>query len=202
MKTISTIVLLLFLCINLYGQTRYGIKGGVNLNQMKFYWENAPQGFNKTKALTAYGFNAGFFVVMPIESGFSVRTELEFTQKGTNTDFDQDQTLHINYLQLPVSLSYTFLKKLSVEAGPAAALYLSATKGIDVYNKSLEISVLGGLRYEISERVGIQVRYFHGLTNISTVGTLTVEDENGNPREMNHVAKTRTVSIALSYYLK
>jgi len=81
-------------------------------------------GFNKI------GFLAGGFVHLELSPQSSFQLEMEYIQKGsrkpsyTEQGGEHSYLLRLHYLEIPILYQFTFLKRFSVEAGPAADVLL------------------------------------------------------------------------------
>ena len=76
------------------------------------------------------GLLAGGLVSLRVSPHSSFQMELSYIQKGSKgTDtinFSSDFLMRFGYLEVPLLYQYTFLKRLSVEAGPAMDVLLSS----------------------------------------------------------------------------
>jgi len=79
---------------------------------------------------TKFGYLAGGFVSLKLSPHSSFQFEMEYIQKGSrhNTDqeniSDQSYLLRLHYLELPLLYQFTFARRFAVEAGPAADVLL------------------------------------------------------------------------------
>jgi hypothetical protein len=83
-----------------------------------------------------YGFTIGVYKSIPLGAGFAVRPELMYTQKGGALSFDEmiedetstevDLNFNVDYLEVPVALTYTIPTQSRylpmLYAGPYASL--------------------------------------------------------------------------------
>lgn len=103
----------------------YGFKAGVNAANL--YIDDY------VKEKIKIGFQGGIMVGFPLGKGrFSVSPELLFTSKGSKSVYDHEffgkgsVKFGLGYLELPVSVGYTFAQYFTVQAGPYAAFLLSS----------------------------------------------------------------------------
>jgi len=111
-----------------------GILAGGLISQVDGdYWA----GYNKV------GYLAGAFVSLEFSPHSSLQLEMEYIQKGSKMpsyyeEFDyHSYLLRLHYLEIPLMYQFTFLKRFSVEAGPAADILLGYNEerdGQDVDN--------------------------------------------------------------------
>ncbi len=204
-KTILT-VFLIFPFTLAMSQVSFGVKGGMNLNHLVI--TNLPDQVEyDTKALLSY--HAGVFSNIKLSDKFSVIPELQFIQKGykmiDNYATPSYEANHkINYLELPLMISYTPVKLLSIELGPTAGLSMGTKVVSDAGSNSIndlyedfEFGLTGGLRFNLNEKFSITGRYYYGLSTI--METFFTEDGiTGETSKMyNH-----NVQCALYYVLK
>ncbi len=130
----QTRFLILFTCLFLLPASLFpqqfdgGILAGGTLSQVD---GDDWAGFNKV------GFLAGAFVSLEFSPHSSLQMEMEYIQKGSRKpDLYQENDLHIyllrlHYLEIPLLYQFTFLKRIQVEAGPAADVLLGYQEQID-----------------------------------------------------------------------
>jgi hypothetical protein len=105
---IRTIVLsFLFLTgisITTYSQTSFGLRGGVNFQNLN----GKDAGGDKLENKLKVGFNAGVTVDVPVASpDYFVQTGLLFSTKGAKIEgFGNDAKVNLSYLEVPVTFLY------------------------------------------------------------------------------------------------
>ncbi len=177
--TNALIMVLIFICsLNSYGQTSFGIKGGVNYNDIVI--ENAP-----FLPISLYrpniGFHVGVFTRIRIANLY-VNPELLFVQRGCNSSpflFGSiqpatDTRINLNYIELPLLVTLFRFKLISLEAGPNTSVKLSAKeisdngkKDVsDRFNKPFDFGISGGIKAIIGQKISIAGRYYHGLGTV------------------------------------
>lgn len=118
---------------------RYGITAGVDLTTMgksAYYTQSFDFKWR-------YGFQAGVYADLPLNSRFSITPQILYTQKGGKVDMGVGEPQQIipgpgvdyseryagstrmNYIDVPVLFTYKPLSKLSVFAGPQVSFLLS-----------------------------------------------------------------------------
>lgn len=157
-----------------YGQGFHlGIKGGANLNKID------GKAF---KEEFSYGYNAGLFAEIGFSQKWGIQPELLWNQSATRTSTEfrelyndgigELKDVKLNYLSIPLLLSYTPAKLLSFQAGPQFGMLINTnedllTNGRNAF-KSGEFSLLGGLQLNLgSARIG--GRYVIGLTDLNDI---------------------------------
>ena len=122
-------------------------------------------GFNKT------GFVAGGIVSTSLGKNFDVAMEIMYIQKGSRKKArpdDNDYTsylMKLNYAEIPLLVSYTYLKRIKIEAGPSFGKLLSSYEEDEQGElparmpfKEFEFSINGGLSYRIYKGLYIHSR--------------------------------------------
>lgn len=171
---ITLFLLSVFFAAAGYGQGFHlGIKGGANLNKIDG---------KSFKEEFSYGYNAGLFSEIGLGQKWGLQPELLWNQSATriSTEFRQIyddgigelKDVKLNYLSIPLLLSYTPAKLLSFQAGPQFGILLNTnedllTNGRNAF-KSGEFSLLGGLQLNLgSAKIG--GRYMIGLTDLNDI---------------------------------
>ena len=152
-----------------------GLKAGVNLAQITGRSFNG--GFQT-------GFSGGAFAELKINSKWDVQPEVLYAQTQvttsnefyytSNPQFDgiPNRTISLNYINVPILISYKLIPVLSIQAGPSFGFLMSTSENIMTNNqdafKTTDFSVVGGAQVNLS-RVKLGARYSYGLTDISKV---------------------------------
>jgi hypothetical protein len=156
------LVATLFLTYSAFSQVGLGIKGGVN-------FANA----NVDNADSRTGYHAGIFVPIRFAGGIGIQPEALYSSQGTDIqDFGEYE---FNYINIPVLLTYSFLKVLEVQAGPQFGILMnSELEGVDIKDatKSSDISIAVGAEVNLPFGLTGGLRYNIGITDL-------VDDPNG-----------------------
>ncbi|HRI21059.1 MAG TPA: porin family protein [Panacibacter sp.] len=132
------------------------------------------------------GIQAGASFQAGITPGFSLVSELYFMRKGgklkTNNPLTTvESSLHLNTIELPVLARFHF-GKFYMNAGPSIAYNLSGNRKIEEVSTKLSfinstegfkrfdagVQMGGGIEFPFKQkRIGLDIRYSYGLTNIS-----------------------------------
>jgi hypothetical protein len=149
-----------------------------------------------------YGFTIGVYKSIPLGAGFAVRPELMYTRKGGALSFDEmiedetstevDLNFNVDYLEVPVALTYTIPTQSRylpmLYAGPYASLATRRNISFDADGVSLSVegdeffkrldygAVFGAdLGFRMKRRIAtVGLRYDLGLADIAKDG---VSDE-------------------------
>ncbi|MFI5153725.1 MAG: porin family protein [Chitinophagales bacterium] len=168
-----SLLLGIFSVIMVHGQGFHiGAKGGVNMNKI------AGRSFTDE---FDYGYSLGGFVDLDFSKKWGLQPELMWSQSKTKTATNINDIypegitstdVTLNYLTIPVLLTYKPIPLLSLQAGPQFGILLSQTQNF-VYNvqdafKKGDFSMLFGAQLNLGAfKAG--ARYFIGLNNLNDI---------------------------------
>ena len=189
-KRITLLVAIVALSTAIFGQTTFGVKGGLNISNFKISGGGASI---DSKMLV--GFQIGAFANMGINDQLSFQPELLFAQYGCNFDKDfSDKPLKQNFITVPLMVKYS-LGAINLQAGPQLGFLLSAkvdgndvTGSSDLNMKKLDMGLALGLGYELENGLGFEGRYYIGLAN--------------QTKESDVTMKNSAIQVALTYRFK
>lgn len=160
-----------------------GIKGGANINKIE------GKAFNEE---FRHGYNGGAFAEINFSKKWGIQPELIWNQSQTvvsqrfkdlyDEGLSELKGVKLDYLSIPLLLSYTPAKFISFQAGPQFGILVNRNdnllqNGKEAF-KSGDFSLLGGVQVNIG---GIKVggRYSLGLSNISEIKDVDKWRNNG-----------------------
>jgi len=149
-----------------------GLKIGTNISQIT--GRSFDQGFQ-------WGFSAGAFAELNFTSKWGIQPELLFNQTQTQTAsnfndvYDQginSRNVSLNYLSIPILLSYKIIPLLSIQLGPQFGILMNTsqnitTNGINAF-KNGDFSMVGGAQLNLG-MLNFGARYIYGFTNLNDV---------------------------------
>ncbi len=152
--------------LNDFYQVRAGITGGVNI-------ANAVDAYNTNYSTAAIaGFNAGFFLDVPIAFPFSFEPEVLYSQKGYAVSTpDGNFTQRSNYIDVPLLAKFKMGPNFNFLIGPQICFPVSTTNtydnGFNVtneqnYNTTGTGTILDGVvgvSFDLSHNVELRARY-------------------------------------------
>ena len=165
------VVAVLLLAQASFAQFSIGVKGGVNLTKI-----DGKSFRDEFKT----GYHLGGFANIPIGGGLGIQPEVLFNQYKTRTAdnlsgavqpaLDGNTDIKLNYLTIPVLLTYRLAGPLTLQAGPQFGVLLDQSKnlvqnGQDAFKKG-DFSMLGGVQLNLL-KLKLTGRYFVGLNNIN-----------------------------------
>lgn len=146
-----------------------GVKAGANLLKIdnKSFADEFKFGYN-LGAFTEIDFNKKFGIQPELlwsQSSYRTATNIEQIIPGTKADVD----VKLNYLQIPLLLTYRPVKILSLQAGPQFGILINEDKsllqnGKDAFKKG-DFSMLAGAQVNLGP-LKAGARYAIGLTDI------------------------------------
>lgn len=138
-------------------QVRVGVKAGAASTSLQLSQNN------KSK----FGMYAGVAAGIKLQKGFSLQTELYYSQQG-------NKYYRLHYINLPVLVQYDLPKGFYVETGIQGGLLTrSKYKGpggaevVKITFKPADISIPFGLGFKMKKGLGVNLRYNRGLTNVN-----------------------------------
>ena len=181
-----------------------GIKAGINVAQL--FAE--AQGESETTDMVV-GFQLGGYLNHSFSEKIVFQPELIFSRVGgKDSEYDPDLQDEIgvqfkfDYLAIPLNIKFKINDNFGILAGPQVGYLAGAKTKIDLFGTSVTVDVkdqfkaldLGanlGLSYTIN-KIGIDLRYFLGFSNIADIDDPDVSDA---------TIKNRTFSLTVNYQL-
>jgi long-subunit fatty acid transport protein len=189
--TLTGISILLLISITSHAQQEYfeyGFKGGLNLSNVTGDGEEVS-GYD-----TRTSMNIGMYGLYKILPKLGLQAELLYSEQGFSERFDSEiinideikSLTRMQYINVPVIVSYNLIEQLWIEGGVQVGYLVNAeeereerfindsnqliseTETIDQTStyESLELGLLGGLRYKLSQNFMIQARYQKSINDI------------------------------------
>lgn len=170
-KSLVILLVAVILSATSFAQFRIGPKLGANIGKIE------GSGFNEQFKL---GYHLGVFAEIPLGKKFGIQPEILWNQINSDTasgfrsiysNLDENvRNPQLNYLSIPLLLSYKPSKFLSLQAGPQYGILLNRNRtfidnGREAF-KSGDFSMLLGAQLNILS-VRVYGRYMIGLNNIN-----------------------------------
>ena len=136
-------------------------------------------GFNKA------GVIVGASVFLPVKSNLGVEMEIQFIQKGSRKPADSESNdlsyyrMHLNYVEVPFLLHYSYSKRFHFNAGFSIAQLLSSKEedeGGEIPEsqtlpfEKTEFAVCGGMYYGFNEKFFLDLRLSNSILPIRKIG--------------------------------
>ena len=170
-KILACLVAALTITTVSFAQFHVGAKAGVNMT--KIDGQSFSESFD-------YGYHLGGFAEIGLGSKWALQPEVLFNQYNSKTtaefsDIYQGESFKnvtLNYLSIPLLVSYTPSKLLSLQGGAQVGILMDKSKtlaknGQEAF-KDGDFSLLGGVQLNLGS-FKVSGRYFVGLNNINDV---------------------------------
>ncbi|HET8829063.1 MAG TPA: porin family protein [Pelobium sp.] len=158
---------------------KVGLKIGANLTTLGVFKLDGNEYDYNYKP----GFTAGVFSEIPLGGKFKLIPEINYSQKGADVEGEANgikATLEqrLNYMDVPLSLSYHIVNNLSVFGGPQVSFILNQTTknttyfpGVTVVNQNKDTDKIAkaipggviGLYYQLPPNLNLSARYMTDL---------------------------------------
>ncbi len=161
----------------------YGMRIGANLSSIDS--DNIPENLEDSR----FGIVVGFLVEYPITQKWSIQPEFQFSSLGND-----DKTLRVDYLQLPVLLKYNFSQLFNIHIGPQVGVKIwewEDNTGLETNFNTFNFAGVIGVGANITDNVFADLRYGFGLSNI-----IDDEDIPGGAE-----GSTRNIQLSIGYKL-
>lgn len=176
MKTkLICLLAVIFISQSMMAQFHIGIKGGANMNKVE--GKSFKQEFS-------YGYHLGGFAEIGFGNRFGIQPEVLFNQYTTKVDSSfnviykdlfndaKNGNIKLNYLSIPVLLTYKVIGPLSIQAGPQFGILIDQDKtllenGGQAF-KNGDFSLVAGAQLKIAA-LRVSGRYAIGLNNINDI---------------------------------
>ncbi|WP_438711960.1 porin family protein [Aquimarina muelleri] len=163
-------------------EASYGIRIGANLSSISS--NDIPKDLEDSR----FGIIVGFLAEYPVTEKWSVQPEFQYSSLGND-----DKSLNVDYLQVPIFLKYNFSDLFNIHIGPQVGLKIWEWEDdniIETKFNTFNIAAIGGIGVNITENFFADLRYGFGLSNI-------IDDKN-----IPEGAKGNTRNIQLSFGYK
>lgn len=178
-------ILLIFGILTLQAQKEasYGIRLGANLSSISS--DDIPDSLEDSR----FGIVAGFLAEYPITEKISIQPEFQFSSLGND-----DETLRVDYLQLPVFVKYNFGARFNIHIGPQIGLKIwewEDNNGSEANFNTFNFSAVAGVGVNLTENFFADLRYGFGLSNVF--------DDEDLPISLD--GNTRNIQLSFGYKL-
>lgn len=159
--------------------TRFGIRGGVNLADLRA--KGLPAGTPATDANSKTAFNGGVFVNIPLGTrNIKFQPEISYSSQGgklrtsgsTANTYEQD----LDYINLPLNFQFAANNGLFVQTGPQVGFLVGAERSggtagfVNSGNKNdfdkFDLAWGAGVGYLSRIGLGVDLRFTYGIANV------------------------------------
>lgn len=141
-----------------------GIKGGLNISDVS--------GINGDNRLSGH---VGFFINSRFSPQWSIQPEILYSGQGQQyMVLNNEYTLALSYIQVPIMFQFYPVKQFYLEVGPQIGFLLSANikdddnkTEVDESYKKVEAGISFGAGIQATSMLGFYARYNAGLSDIT-----------------------------------
>lgn len=180
MKFLSTLLFTFFLYFTSFSQGfHFGIGAGANYTNLEV---SGRHGFNYDYAM-GYQINALTEYKFFDQLGLRIEPGIESRRIGA-TFLGRDYKYHLNYLNLPIMLAFSPVKKLTLMGG-FEWIYLLSThvkpKGEpkqdlnNLFDQDFNFGLKAGISYHITDNFELALKYFKAIQPMKTFDTTDVD---------------------------
>jgi hypothetical protein len=193
MKNFRLTFFITLLSFSLQAQFNAGIKAGLNFSNINVD-QQRDVGFDEI-----YDSNTGYHIGGFIENSFStfsgLRIEALFSTKGAENRI-MNNKLDLSYLNVPLLFKIKPLPFWSLHAGGEFGFKIDESNQKIFDDHTVDVGWALGTSIKFFERLGVELRYLHGTTDLGDGTTYT--DINGDPIDVSF--KNRSFQLSLEYY--
>ena len=181
MKKFFTILTVVALTTTIsFAQVQWGAAAGLNLANVAY------SGDAEYDTDMRLGIRLGVTADITLSDAMTLSTGLLYSVKGFSETVDYsivglgkiEQDMSLNYMEIPLHVSYGVSDALSLNAGPYIGILMGGTLTIDGESESLEtdgframdIGLTLGTAYSVSDAISINAGYQMGLTSLDEDG--------------------------------
>lgn len=196
MKNVYLLLILItspWLCT---AQLSYGIKGGVHLSDVaitNYINQDVESDYNLKG-----GFHGGVFAASALSEKIQLAVELQYAKRGVSAI----ENINLHYINLSLLPQYRFADHFFVELGPELGYLVSANSRYgnvgNIWNNKLDIGLDAGIHAELSDKIGVGLRYYAGFSSVVDAG----ESRDINNFPTGETIKFQNRALQLSLYYK
>jgi hypothetical protein len=184
------VVCLMFAVGSLQAQTKFGIKGGLNMSTMTFKMMGIT-----VDPKSLMGFHFGAIAEMPLSGNLFVQPGIFYSSKGSKFEVGTEKfQANPTFIDIPINLLYKLdlgSARLVVNAGPYLAYGISGdqdfstgTKEAIKWGSNAETDMMKPMDYGLNFGAGVElssiiisVNYGLGLSNLSPESSVTFKNK-------------------------
>lgn len=189
-------------------QFEIGIKGGPSLVDVDVVGISGGIDNERQYLKMRPSYHIGAFGSVDLNNKFYLQAELLYANKGFSSDYPRSSEayLHFHYLTIPVLLNYKIVERLHGGVGGTFGYMLAARsksegRNLDVnwrYDNKIDIGINVGAKYEINDKINLEIRYTYGLSNLfKERGVIT--NGNANPIGKGPKYQNRELQLSVGY---
>lgn len=139
-------------------ESTFGVRLGANLSSISS--DDIPEDLEDSR----FGIVVGFLMEYPITEKWSVQPEFQYSSLGND-----DESLRVDFLQLPIFVKYNFSDLFNVHLGPQVGLKIwewEDNSTTETNFNTFNLTAVAGVGVNITENFFADLRYGFGISNI------------------------------------
>jgi hypothetical protein len=210
MKKIIAFLIMTFIVFQGFSQgLKYGINAG--LNYSSFQSKSSLFGDFSYKV----GYQLGFIIEDKVNDHWGIRIEPGFVNRGSKITYLDylsllKSTVNLNYINVPILVSYSPVEKFSIQLGPEVGVRLWAKTTADgstnnttqIYDSNFDLGINAGISYNLTDKLDIGLRFSRGFISTMTMTMVDVDYFDQNGIEIENVKLcNQGFSVLLTYMI-
>lgn len=171
-KGFILLFIIIFFMFNSFGQSFYGIKGGLTLGKINTGLDIPESVERKYRN----GFVFGGFMILDINDSLQIQTELLYTLKGEYFENDAyDEEVNITAIEVPVLIKYRIIQNMAIYGGASFNYLLSSEYDRNDFSEPIDLldnNLMKNTGYGVSfgaqvliTKILIDIRYDLGISD-------------------------------------
>lgn len=182
---------------------RFGLRAGANISSESSPSSPSMLGIALPTPSFTGGFNVGAIMNVALINKLELEADLLYSMQGCKdrievidlgipSGYGEDVSVTSHYLNIPIVAKYHILGNFYLQAGPQLGVLLSKdsywTATDAIKNRSFDASLVFGVGYKFFNKILLDARYIHGLSDTYNWGNTTFEG-----------AKNRNIQLSVGY---
>lgn len=200
MKKLFTLAAVATMALSANAQLiRFGLRAGANISSESSPSSPSILGIALPTPSFTGGFNIGGIMNVALINKLELEADLLYSMQGCKDKIydpeyglSGDVSVTSHYLNIPIVAKYHILGNFYLQAGPQLGVLLSRdsfwTATDAIKNRSFDASLVFGVGYKFFNKILLDARYIHGLSDTYNWGNTTFEG-----------AKNRNIQISVGY---
>lgn len=175
------LILLFYLVISglfASGQIHVGVKAGVGIKDISLTSSNELADSNFWSYDPGFAYHFGVVLTLRPSSTIGGQVEVLFSNKGSGAAQNNlvNDPANYNYITVPFLLRLRLFDHVRLQLGPEFGFLLSQTEDSFVVPdaQNLDVGIIGGIDFQLGDRLILGGRYALGLTNLWDINFLDI----------------------------
>lgn len=209
MKRVLFVTVIIFFSLTSFAQARFGFRGGVNFVDLT--------NLESEKSTKTY---LGVFLAIEASKSYSLRPEITYSRQGStllhaeeefalNDDYSahlikgNSKDINIDFINISLINQIKTSANIIFLVGPFVGIRISDNLNDEYFFNDLfprlDIGLAGGLAYDISKDISIELKYKRGFTDL--IHEENLRRDSNLPKIVQSSNHSETFQIGVSYKL-